>query len=113
MTAEEKRAAKIAPWEDMLARQTVIKEKDDLLEEAIALAQENDRISTSFIQRRLRIGYPRAARLMDALEEIGVVGQEQTGGRTRDVLVDKDDDPLGDFMDSSTDKNDDLEDQGS
>ena len=59
----------IAPWEDMLARRSVIKEKDDLLEEAIALAQENETISTSFIQRRLRIGYPRAARLMDALEE--------------------------------------------
>lgn len=108
MTAEEKNAHKSAPWEDMLARQTVIKEKDDLLEEAIALAQENDQISTSFIQRRLRIGYPRAARLMDALEEIGVVGEEQTGGRTRDVLVDQDADPLGDFLDSEPDDNGNL-----
>ena len=95
----------VAPWEDSLARQSVIKEKDGLLEEAIALAQENETISTSFIQRRLRIGYPRAARLMDALEEMNIVGQEKYGGRTRDVLVDKDDDPLGDYMQNGADDN--------
>jgi S-DNA-T family DNA segregation ATPase FtsK/SpoIIIE len=95
----------VAPWEDMLARQSVIKAKDGLLEEAIALAQENETISTSFIQRRLRIGYPRAARLMDALEEMNIVGQEKYGGRTRDVLVDKDDDPLGDYVQNGEDNN--------
>jgi DNA segregation ATPase FtsK/SpoIIIE, S-DNA-T family len=88
----------IAPWEELLARQLLIKEKDDLLQEAITLAQQNESISTSFIQRRLRIGYPRAARLMEALEEMGIVGQVQPGGRTRDVLVDEDDDPLGDYL---------------
>ena len=93
----------VAPWEDMLSRQSVIQDKDLLLEEAIALAQENETISTSFIQRRLRIGYPRAARLMDALEEMGVVGQETYGGRTRDVLVGRDDDPLGDFVQDTAD----------
>jgi S-DNA-T family DNA segregation ATPase FtsK/SpoIIIE len=87
-----------APWDDLLSRQSVIQETDALLEEAIALAQDNETISTSFIQRRLRIGYPRAARLMDALEKIGVVGAEAHGGRTRDVLVGKEDDPLGDFV---------------
>jgi S-DNA-T family DNA segregation ATPase FtsK/SpoIIIE len=87
-----------APWDDFLARQALIKEKDDMLEDAIALAQQNESISTSFIQRRLRIGYPRAARLMEALEEMGVVGEEQAGGRTRDVLVDDNDDPLGDYL---------------
>ncbi len=70
---------KEAPWED-LARQSLVKGKDDLLEDAIALAQQNESISTSFIQRRLRIGYPRAARLMEALEEMGVVGEGQAGG---------------------------------
>jgi DNA segregation ATPase FtsK/SpoIIIE, S-DNA-T family len=89
----------VAPWEELLARQSLIKEKDDLLQDAIALAQQNESISTSFIQRRLRIGYPRAARLMEALEEMGVVGQGQPGGRTRDVLVNEDDDPLSDYLD--------------
>jgi S-DNA-T family DNA segregation ATPase FtsK/SpoIIIE len=44
------------------------------------------------LQRRLRIGYPRAARLIDELEERGVVGPAQVGGREREVLVSEDDD---------------------
>jgi S-DNA-T family DNA segregation ATPase FtsK/SpoIIIE len=46
---------------------------DPLLEEAKRLAQEYKHISTSFLQRRLRIGYPRAARLMEALQQAGLV----------------------------------------
>jgi S-DNA-T family DNA segregation ATPase FtsK/SpoIIIE len=45
---------------------------DPLLEEAKRLAQEYKHISTSFLQRRLRIGYPRAARLMEALQQAGL-----------------------------------------
>lgn len=88
---------KTAPWEQFLMRDSVIQDKDPLLEDAIALAQENETLSTSVIQRRLRVGFPRAARLMDALEEMGVVGGGQSGGRSRNVLVDEDDDPLGDY----------------
>jgi len=50
---------------------------DPLLEEAKYLAQEHKHISASFLQRRLRIGYPRAARLMDALEQAGLVETAQ------------------------------------
>jgi S-DNA-T family DNA segregation ATPase FtsK/SpoIIIE len=46
---------------------------DPLLEDAKRLAQEYKHISTSFLQRRLRIGYPRAARLMEALQQAGLV----------------------------------------
>jgi S-DNA-T family DNA segregation ATPase FtsK/SpoIIIE len=46
---------------------------DPLLEDAKRLAQEYKHISTSFLQRRLRIGYPRAARLMEALQQTGLV----------------------------------------
>jgi S-DNA-T family DNA segregation ATPase FtsK/SpoIIIE len=46
------------------------------------------------LQRALRIGYPRAARLMDELEELGVVGRAQSGGKTREVLINEEDDPL-------------------
>ena len=45
---------------------------DPLLEDAKQLAQEYKHISTSFLQRRLRIGYPRAARLMEALQQAGL-----------------------------------------
>ena len=50
---------------------------DPLLEEAKRLAQEHKHISASFLQRRLRVGYPRAARLMDALEQAGLVETAQ------------------------------------
>ncbi|HUX48593.1 MAG TPA: DNA translocase FtsK [Dehalococcoidia bacterium] len=50
---------------------------DPLLEEAKHLAQEYKHISASFLQRRLRIGYPRAARLMEALEQAGLVETAQ------------------------------------
>ncbi len=53
---------------------------DDMFEKAKELAFEHNRISTSLIQRRLRLGYPRAARLMDMLEEQGIVGPNEGGG---------------------------------
>jgi len=59
--------------------------EDPLLERAKELALEHSRISTSLLQRRLRVGYPRAARLMDMLEEAGVVGPAEGGG-SREVL---------------------------
>jgi S-DNA-T family DNA segregation ATPase FtsK/SpoIIIE len=78
------------PWEKML------NEPEDgdeaLVEQAIAVVRETRRASASLLQRRLRIGYPRAARLLDQLEEMGVVGPSQGGGREREVLVDTDDD---------------------
>ncbi|MGB6836558.1 MAG: DNA translocase FtsK, partial [Dehalococcoidia bacterium] len=59
---------------------------DPLLERARELAAEHTRISTSLLQRRLRIGYPRAARLIDMLEERGIVGQAEGSG-SREVIV--------------------------
>ncbi len=64
-------------------------EPDDLLRQAIELIEGRDRISTSFVQRQLRIGFPRAARLIDQLEERGLVGPDEGGGRGRQVLVDQ------------------------
>ncbi|MGH2457438.1 MAG: DNA translocase FtsK 4TM domain-containing protein [Chloroflexota bacterium] len=60
-------------------------EVDDLYEKAAVVAREHTRISTSLLQRRLRIGYTRAARLVDLLEEHGVVGPAEGGGRSREV----------------------------
>ncbi|MEA2701730.1 MAG: segregation ATPase FtsK/SpoIIIE, family [Candidatus Parcubacteria bacterium] len=58
---------------------------DDLYPDAKAAVEEAGRASTSYLQRKLRIGYSRAARLMDILEEKGVIGPAD-GSRPRDVL---------------------------
>jgi S-DNA-T family DNA segregation ATPase FtsK/SpoIIIE len=62
---------------------------DDLLPAAIDVLRSTKRASTSMLQRRLRIGYNRAARLMEALEDQGVVGPEN-GSSPREILVDLD-----------------------
>ncbi|MEO7617842.1 MAG: DNA translocase FtsK, partial [Candidatus Saccharibacteria bacterium] len=59
---------------------------DDLFEEAAEAVIRAGKASTSMLQRRLRVGYARAARLIDLLEERGVVGPAD-GARPRDVLV--------------------------
>jgi len=80
-------AAEEGPWEEMLEAETDL---DPLAQEAIELVQQYKRASASFLQRRMRIGYPRAARLIEQLEEMGVVGPAQDGGRSREVLIDTD-----------------------
>ncbi|MCH6556007.1 MAG: DNA translocase FtsK [Chloroflexi bacterium] len=60
--------------------------EDPMYEAAKELAMQHSRISTSLLQRRLRIGYPRAARLIDLLEEDGIVSEAE-GGQSRQVLV--------------------------
>jgi S-DNA-T family DNA segregation ATPase FtsK/SpoIIIE len=59
---------------------------DEMWPRAIALVKENQRASISMLQRRLRIGYSRAARLIDEMEKRGIIGPEQEGSRTREVL---------------------------
>jgi S-DNA-T family DNA segregation ATPase FtsK/SpoIIIE len=63
-------------------------DRDNLVEQAIRLVRETQHASASMLQRRLKIGYPRAARLIDELEELGVIGPAQGGGRERQVLID-------------------------
>lgn len=58
---------------------------DSLVDSARNLARSQKTLSTSLLQRRLRIGYPRAARLMDELEDLGVVGPGEPG-KPRQVL---------------------------
>jgi S-DNA-T family DNA segregation ATPase FtsK/SpoIIIE len=60
--------------------------EDELLEEAIELVRQEQHASTTFLQRRLRIGYVRASRLMDMLEEKGIIGPPEGTGRARKVL---------------------------
>ena len=63
---------------------------DPMLEKAIEVARGSRTLSTSMLQRKLGIGYPRAARVMDLLEEQGVVGPGESGGKARNVLIDQD-----------------------
>jgi DNA segregation ATPase FtsK/SpoIIIE, S-DNA-T family len=74
------------PWEQIL-REPEENEDDGLIEQAISIVRSSQRASASLLQRRLRIGYPRAARLLDQLEEMNVVGPSLGGGKERDVLV--------------------------
>jgi len=60
--------------------------KDEFFEEAVRTICQYDRASASLLQRRLRIGYARAARLLDELEMAGIVGPGE-GSKPRDVLV--------------------------
>jgi len=64
----------------------ISKNTDDLLVKAKELATRYTHLSTSLLQRRLRIGYPRAARLMDTLEDIGVVIAGEPG-KSREVTT--------------------------
>lgn len=83
--------SKTPPWEPLLEQEAILAQKDELIDKAIAIVQETQRASASMLQRRLRIGYPRAARLIDELEDLGIVGPSQGGGREREVLVDPED----------------------
>lgn len=84
-----------APWDEMLAREAVVEDKDAQIEQAIQIVKKYGTASASLLQRKMRIGYPRAARLMDELKQMGIVGREQAGGKTREVFVRGDEDPIG------------------
>jgi S-DNA-T family DNA segregation ATPase FtsK/SpoIIIE len=64
-------------------------EKDDLYEEAARIVVSSGQASISYLQRRLRIGFSRAARLVDMMEAEGLVSGA-AGGKAREVLVKKD-----------------------
>ena len=76
----------VPPWEKLLSEPDE-NEDEGLIEQAVAIVRQSQRASASMLQRRLRIGYPRAARLLDQLEDMGVVGPSQGGGKERDVLL--------------------------
>ncbi|MBM7560638.1 FtsK/SpoIIIE family DNA translocase [Fusibacter tunisiensis] len=63
-------------------------EVDDYLEDAIAFVVDSEQASASLLQRRFRVGYNRAARLIDSMEERGIVGPSR-GSKPREVLVSK------------------------
>ncbi len=87
-----------APWERGLTRREFLAETDPMLEDAIELVVNEQEASASQIQRKLGLGYPRAARIIDLLEELGVIGEQVAGGRTRKVLIEKGKDPFKEII---------------
>ncbi|MFN3135529.1 MAG: DNA translocase FtsK, partial [Candidatus Kryptonium sp.] len=73
----ERKKIEINMWDDL----------DELFEEAAKIVVRYQQASTSLLQRKLKIGYARAARIMDQLEREGVVGPPSEGGKTREVLL--------------------------
>ncbi len=63
-------------------------EKDELYDEAVRIIIESNQASVSILQRRMRLGYTRAARIIDMMEEVGLVGPYE-GSKPRKILVDR------------------------
>jgi S-DNA-T family DNA segregation ATPase FtsK/SpoIIIE len=92
-TAAPTSAEEISPvqqplWADFKAKAEAAEQEDVLLPQAIEIVRSHNRASISLLQRRLRIGYARAARLIDLMEQQGIIGPDEGGGRSRQVLVD-------------------------
>jgi len=83
-------ASQTVPWEDM---DSSADPDDALLQQAAELVRQHRQASASFLQRQMRIGYPRAARLIDRLEQLGIIGPAEAGGRPRVVRDDGTDNP--------------------
>jgi len=73
-------------WEEMREREQAVEFEDELMPDVLDLVLRENRASISLMQRKLRIGYTRAARLMDILERHGVVGPQPSGGKAREVF---------------------------
>jgi len=63
-------------------------EKDDIYEEAVRVVMESNQASVSILQRRLRLGYTRAARIIDVMEQEGLVGPYE-GSKPRKIIIDR------------------------
>ena len=76
-------------WEEekgIELHERVSDERDELYEQAVEMVRRLNKASVSLLQRRMRIGYTRAARLIDMMEDEGVIGPAQDGSKPREVL---------------------------
>jgi S-DNA-T family DNA segregation ATPase FtsK/SpoIIIE len=79
-------------------------EVDDFFKDAVKVVCQYDRASASLLQRRLSIGYARAARIVDQLEAAGVIATSEGGSKAREVLVQNADEFLASFGNSSSEQ---------
>lgn len=87
---EESFSESQAPWENTIAAEADEHGDEALIRQAIRLLNKDRRASASYFQRQLRIGYPKAAWLVDTLEGRGVLGPPQSGGKEREILLGED-----------------------
>ena len=73
---------------ELQKRPDITLEQDELIDDAIKVILETNQASASLLQRRMRVGYTRAARLLDLMEQRGVVGPFQ-GSKAREILADR------------------------
>jgi len=73
---------------DQKKSQTINGEKDELYDQAVRIIMESNQASVSILQRRMRLGYTRAARIIDTMEQEGLVGHFE-GSKPRKILVDR------------------------
>lgn len=92
----------IGPWERGVTRREILAETDPMLEEAIELVIQEGEASASLIQRKMGLGYPRAARIIDLMYELRVIGPPEAGGRSRRVLIKPGEDPFKSEIDKRT-----------
>jgi S-DNA-T family DNA segregation ATPase FtsK/SpoIIIE len=79
----------VAPWAGLLDKE---EDEDELVQDAIDILRGMKNCSTSMLQRKLRIGYPKAARLMEQLAAKGIIGEDLGSGQGRAVLLKKEED---------------------
>ncbi|MBA3961770.1 MAG: DNA translocase FtsK [Chthoniobacterales bacterium] len=84
LAAHEQMSSASAPNDD-----DVTDEDEELVEKCLEIIRQEKRASTSLLQRRLRLGYTRAARIVDILEQRGILGPGE-GAKPREILVDLD-----------------------
>lgn len=76
-------------WEDLQKEVAQPQHEDALMDDAIALVRQLNKASTSLLQRRFRIGYTRGARMIDAMEEMGIIGPPTGTSKAREVMPEK------------------------
>jgi S-DNA-T family DNA segregation ATPase FtsK/SpoIIIE len=84
---EESISAKLSGT--IMPEDEVTDEEEDLVDQCLEIIRQEKKASTSMLQRRLRLGYTRAARIVDILEQRGILGPKD-GARDREILVDLD-----------------------
>ena len=97
--ATEGEPSTVPPWAGLLDQ---LDDEDELLQDAMDVVRGMKACSTSMLQRKLRVGYPKAARLMELLESKGIVGPDLGGGQGREVLLkDKNEEEVGELSDEN------------
>ncbi|MEZ4868437.1 MAG: DNA translocase FtsK [Caldilineaceae bacterium] len=98
-----------APLFEQIEEMKSVDARDELFGDAVQIVRDTGRGSISLLQRKLRIGYSRASRLVDQLEEAGILGPDQGGSMGREVLgLDNDEEALKPRIIGGEDSDDDL-----